>query len=108
MRRSLLCLVLAGALSAAVAGTALAGHNHARLLGNGQCVILAQDGGEKWVELPEAVFAGNPKVRLDYSTTPTDRLHPLHVLVHLTDAGDGRVWVYGPDSDTFCAGYVND
>ncbi|MDQ3937974.1 MAG: hypothetical protein M3253_04755, partial [Chloroflexota bacterium] len=69
MRRRLLSFALASALAVSVAGTALAGHNHARLLGNGQCVILAQGGGEKWVELPEAVFAGNPKVRLDYATT---------------------------------------
>jgi len=105
--------VLGGALLAVAAllvtaGGALATHEHARLLGNGQCVILAQAGGEQWVELPRAVFEHNPKVTLDYDATPTNRRHPLHVLVHKTVQGAGAVWVYGPESDMFCLAYVNE
>ena len=86
----------------------MASHGRARLLANGQCVIFAQNGGEQWVELPPAVFENNPNVTLDYDTTPTNRLHPLHVLVHKTGQGTGAVWVYGPESDMFCLGYAND
>jgi len=47
---------------AGVAGPAQADHTHAKVLGNDQCVILAQAGGEKYVVLPDAVFANNPNV----------------------------------------------
>jgi hypothetical protein len=99
---------IAGAVLLATAGSAMASHEHARLLGNGQCVILAQNGGEQWVELPRAVFETNPKVTLNYDTTATNRLHPLHVLVHKAGQGTDTVWVYGPESDMFCLGYAND
>jgi len=108
MRSLLSGLLIAGAVMLATAGSALASHEHARLLGTGQCVILAQNGGEQWVELPRAVFENNRRVTLDYDTTATDRLHPLHVLVHKTGQGTGAVWVYGPESDMFCLDYVND
>lgn len=100
--------ILAAAALVLTTGSTLASHEHARLLGNGQCVILAQSGGEQWVELPGAVFEHNPKVTLDYDSTATNRRHPLHVLVHKTEQGMGAVWVYGPESDVFCLAYVND
>lgn len=42
-------------------------------------MIIAANGGEEDVSLPLPVFAHNPNV--DIGPT-TDRLHPLHVLVH--------------------------
>jgi hypothetical protein len=108
MRHLLGGALLAVAALLVSAGSTLASHEHARLVGSGQCVILAQNGGEQWVELPRAVFENNPKVTLNYDTTATNRLHPLHVLVHKTGQGSGAVWVYGPESDMFCLGYVND
>jgi hypothetical protein len=54
---------------------AAAAHVHFRVLGNGQCVLIAPDGGEKYVELPHA----GPGPR-----------HPLHVNVHLGEPGDPR------------------
>jgi hypothetical protein len=66
-----------------IAGTpAAADHVHFRVVGNGQCVLLAPDGGEQYVELPHADdFAAN-------------RRHPLHVNVHLGQPGEvGQVYV---------------
>ena len=59
-----------------------ADHIHFRVLGNGQCVLLAPDGGEQQVSLPHAdAFAEN-------------RRHPLHVNVHLGRPGEvGTVMV---------------
>ena len=59
-----------------------ADHVHFRVLGNGQCVLLAPDGGEQDVTLPHAdAFAEN-------------RRHPLHVNVHLGQPGEvGTVMV---------------
>lgn len=88
--------------------TATATHTHVRALGNGHCVILAPDGGEHDVQLPEAVFDGNPNVTLDYATTASNRRHPLHVLVHLGTAGMESVWVLGSAGDLAnCDGYAN-
>lgn len=73
--------ILAGALPAA------ADHTHFMVLGTGECVLLAPDGGEKYVALPFAdEFAPN-------------RQHPLHVNVHLGQPGEvGDVYVaYGAD-----------
>ncbi|MBA3586292.1 MAG: hypothetical protein H0W41_01485 [Chloroflexi bacterium] len=108
MRSLLSGVLIAGAVLLVTASSALASHEHARLLGNGECVILAQNGGEQWVELPRAVFENNPKVTLDYDAIAANRRHPLHVLVHKTGQGTGAVWVYGPESNMFCLGYVND
>ena len=84
-------VIVGGALAAAgivIAGTpAAANHVHFRVVGSGQCVLLAPDGGEKDVELPHAdEFAAN-------------RRHPLHVNVHLGQPGEvGEVFVaYGAD-----------
>lgn len=93
IRRALLAGTL---LALATAGTVAAGHSHVRALGNGDCVILAPDAGEESVQLPFA------------DAFPPDRQHPLHVLVHLGTAGDGKVWVQGTAGDLAnCEGYVN-
>ncbi len=59
-------------------------------VGNGRCVILAQNGGEEDVVLPVAVFEHNPNV--DVGQTP-NRMHPLHVLVHMGVPGDHNALV---------------
>lgn len=87
-------------LSAATA-PAFADHTHVKKLGNGECVILAQNGGEKHVNLPDHLVG----------TQPENRQHPLHVLVHLGQPGsDGSIAVLGSAAgDALCAaGYVND
>ena len=81
-----------------------ADHTHFRVLGSGECVLLAPDGGEKYVQMPHAdEFAAN-------------RQHPLHVNVHFGQPAEvGQIFVaYGADgtltSDALrlCAGeFVN-
>jgi hypothetical protein len=91
---------LSGLLLVAVAGAAQADHTHVRVLGNGQCVVLAAQGGEQYVQLPHAdEFAEN-------------RRHPLHVNVHLGQAGTRQgepvVFVKGSPGDLeHCDSYVN-
>jgi len=75
----------AGLLLAIAATPALASHTHVMSLGNGECVLLAPDAGEESVVLPLSVFQNNPNV--DIAATAS-RMHPLHVLVHLGQAGD--------------------
>jgi hypothetical protein len=78
------------------AGTASADHTHSMKTGNGSCVLLAQNGGEGEVKLPHAVGDDN-------------RLHPLHVNVHLSAPGrDGKIGVLGDGSDPCPGDYVND
>ena len=79
---------LGAALLLALAATpAFASHTHVMALGNGQCVLLAANGGEEDVTLPMAVFEHNPNVDI----APTaDRLHPLHVLVHQGRPGEHK------------------
>lgn len=95
--------LIAGTFAAAAvlvlgAGTAGASHVHSMETGNGTCVLLAQDGGEKEVQLPFATGADN-------------RLHPLHVLVHLGEPGMGghiTIGVAGTATDPCLGGdYVN-
>jgi hypothetical protein len=99
-RRALSLTLVTGALLATSALPASASHTHVRLLGNGQCVVLAADSGEAAVQLPHAdEFA-------------PDRRHPLHVNVHLGTAGmrqgEHVVWVQGSPGDLAnCDGYVN-
>lgn len=90
--------------TAVLVGSALpasATHTHVRMTGNGNCVVLAANGGENRVQLPHAgEFAEN-------------RRHPLHVNVHLggpgTRNGETVVWVRGSQGDLDnCEGYVND
>lgn len=100
-RRACTALGLSALLLLAGAGAAQADHTHVRLLGNGQCVVLAADGGEKYVELPHA------------QEFPENRRHPLHVNVHLgnpgTRHGEAVVFVQGSAGDLEnCQGYVND
>ena len=89
---------------AVLMGSALpasATHTHVRMTGNGSCVILAANGGERDVQLPHAdAFAEN-------------RRHPLHVNVHLGEPGvvqgETVVWVQGSAGDLAnCNGYVTD
>ena len=100
-------MLLGAGLTLAVAGTVSAGHTHVRTLGNGQCVIIAEKGGEEDVNLPDAVFARNPKVVP--GTYAENRQHPLHVLVHLPGSGSGDLYVMGsPGALANCNGYVNE
>ena len=69
-----LAAALGPALLLALPAPAAADHVHFRVLGNGQCVLLAPDGGEQDVQLPHA-------------EGPEYRRHPLHVNVHLGHAG---------------------
>jgi hypothetical protein len=77
-------------------------------LGKGQCVLLAHEAGEESVVLPLSVFQHNPNVDI----APTaGRMHPLHVLVHLGQAGERlELAVAGTAAAaTLCpAGIVND
>jgi hypothetical protein len=91
----------------AFAGPASATHSHAMLLGNGKCVIIAEDAGEENVALPAGVFENNPNVDVGMVA---DRMHPLHVLVHQGVAGEGgKIQVYGSAAgNAMCsAGYIN-
>jgi len=106
-KRLSLAIVLGVALASTLSGAALASHTHVRELGSGQCAIIAPDGGEKWVSLPDAVFDSNPNVVP--GTYAADKRHPLHALVHIPGAGNGMVYVLGSAGDIAnCAGYVND
>jgi hypothetical protein len=72
--RTVVAIAAVPALLVLSQGPASADHVHFRYLGNGECVLLAPDGGEKDVQLPN-------------STYPPNRSHPLHVNVHLGTAG---------------------
>ncbi len=98
----------AGLLLALAVTPALASHTHVMALGNGQCVVLAANGGEEDVTLPLSVFEHNPNVDI---APVTDRLHPLHVLVHQGVPGEhNQIAVAGtPAAAALCpAGIVND
>ena len=87
LRRLLLAFPLICAALLLGAAPASADHTHFRVLGSGQCVLIAPDGGEKYVHLPHADdFVPN-------------RQHPLHVNVHLGQPGQvGGIYVaYGAD-----------
>ena len=101
---------LASAASAVLlfgsSGAAVADHTHAKVVGNDGCVALAQGSGEARVDLPSAVFAGNPNVDI---TEAQGRTHPLHVLVHQGVPGERKaLYVVGPSTDAACpAGFLN-
>lgn len=81
-------------------GTASATHTHSMQTGNGSCVLLAQNGGEDVVVLPF--------VTGDATGT---RSHPVHVLVHKGEPGDGghiTIGVRGANSDPCPGDYLND
>jgi hypothetical protein len=70
------------------------------LLGNGQCVILAANGNDRYVQLPQA------------DEFDANRRHPLHVNVHLGEPGmrqgEDVIWVKDSPGDLAnCRGYVN-
>jgi hypothetical protein len=101
-------LILAGPFAVAIvlasAIPAVADHTHFQIVGDGECVLLAPDGGEKYVHLPHADDFAAP------------RQHPLHVNVHLGQPGEvGQIYVaYGadgvltPEAQAFCGGtFVN-
>ena len=98
--RRIVILVIGVLVWASSASAALADHTHVMSTGNGNCVILAANGGENEVHLPHAGgFAEN-------------RQHPLHVNVHLGEPGTRQgatvMWVQGSAGDLAnCAGYVN-
>lgn len=107
--RAAILAAATGGLLLAAPGSALANHTHVKVVGNGQCVILAEGAGEELVVLPPAVFENNPNVSLPATVSPTRR-HPLHVLVHLGKAGEqNALYVYGsaPGILACSAGYVN-
>ena len=87
-------------------GAAVADHTHAKVVGNDGCVVLAQDSGEARVNLPSAVFTGNPNV--DIAETE-GRTHPLHVLVHQGVPGEKKtLYVVGSATEAACAtGFLN-
>jgi len=104
-RSAVLTAAAVVALLGANAVPAQADHVHFRDLGGGQCVLLAPDGGEKYVQLPHA------------DDFPANRQHPLHVNVHLGEPGaGGDIYVaYGadgvltPEAHALCGGaFVND
>ena len=65
-----------------------ASHVHSLQTGNGACVLLAQSGGEKNVQLPFA------------DEYVQNRRHPLHVLVHTGEPGEHvNIGVVGTASD---------
>ena len=114
MRRMLVCIGAAAILLGGT-GVALADHTHVLILDGGKCVILAEDGNEKYVVLPSVLFANNPNADADdgaggLENLPMNRRHPLHVLVHLGVPGaDGDIAVMGSDADPCAAtgNYVN-
>lgn len=87
MNRIIRVLLGSIALLALAVGPVAASHTHVIALGNGQCVLLAANGGEANVSLPLAVFEHNPNV--DIAPAP-DRMHPLHVLVHQGVPGEHK------------------
>lgn len=75
MRRPLTIAAAAAATLVLTAGPAAATHVHGKVLPSGQCVLLAADGAEKEVDLPNS----------DFGET---RRHPLHDKVHLGVPGE--------------------
>jgi hypothetical protein len=97
------------------ANVAKADHTHVLVLPNGNCAILAANGGEKYQILPDVLFTNNPNADADDDVgglegLPLNRRHPLHVLAHLGVPGaDGDIAVMGSAQD-LCAkagNYVN-
>lgn len=98
--RAVRLTLMVGLLAGTIALPANAAHTHVMMTGNGQCVVLAADGGEKYVSLPHV------------TDHPDNRRHPLHVNVHLgepgTRQGSDVIWVMGSAGDLAnCDGYLN-
>ena len=76
---------------------ASATHLHVLIVGNGQCVVLAQYGNERWVQLPAASFQPT-------EPTTTANTHPLNVHVHRGQPGQVvGIFVMGSASDPCAA-----
>jgi hypothetical protein len=94
--------VMTAALLAPAA--AEASHRHVHVVGNGGCVILAKQGNEPFVTLPEASFNNTSE------PTTTANPHPLHVHVHRGQPGAVQTIAVLGSADDPCAGsgdYVN-
>lgn len=92
MRRMLVAAAVAVFVVGA-SGVARADHLHVKILPSGDCVILAQDGNERFIVLSES----NPHID---ESLPENRRHPLHVLVHLGEPGsDDSIAVFGSEQD---------
>lgn len=92
----------AGAL--AIPSGAAATHHHSLLTGSGECVVLAKEGGEPYVDLPGASFNNTTE------PTTTANPHPLHVHVHRGEPGEEvTIAVYGSPLDPCAAdeNYLN-
>jgi hypothetical protein len=103
MRRTT-ALLAALAASLGLPATAAGNHLHSVETGSGACVVLAQNGGERLVSLPEASFQNTTE------PTTTANPHPIHVHVHRGAAGDPLdIGVYGTATDPCLASgdYVN-
>lgn len=82
-----------------LAAPAAADHDHGRKLGNGDCVVLAGPGAEKYVSLPDPAILSNPNAG-DHWAGNEARNHPLHVFVHLGQPGQrGDIGVVGGADD---------
>lgn len=104
LRRALMIVALAAATVLLAASPAAADHTHFQVVGSGECVLLAPEGGEKYVHLPNA------------DQYDQNRQHPLHVNVHLGQPGEvGQIYVaytadgsLTADAKTLCGGvFVN-
>jgi hypothetical protein len=104
MRLSVALLVSVALVALALPTTALANHLHVIQVGNGSCVVLAQQGNERYVVLPSASFNNTTE------PTTTANPHPLHVHVHRGEAGQHlTIAVYGSAADPCAAtgNYLN-
>jgi hypothetical protein len=103
MRRTTALLAAVAAILGLPA-TAAGNHLHSAQTGSDACVVLAQNGGERLVSLPEASFQNTSYV------PGAPNPHPIHVHVHLGAAGEPLdIGVYGAASDPCLASgdYVN-
>lgn len=113
--RRLMVFGVAAVCFLAGASVARADHTHVLILPNGNCAILAAEGNEKFLILPDVLFTNNTNVDADDAAgglegLPLNRRHPLHVLVHLGVPGaNGDIVVMGSAQDPCAAtgNYVN-
>ena len=101
IRRTAVAAIIVGTVSFTGAGAVSANHVHSKQVGNGGCVLLAQNSGEGEVDLP---FATEAQVA-------ANRAHPLHLLVHLgRPGGNFKIGVVDDESDPCkdSGDYLND
>jgi hypothetical protein len=92
--RKAIVFLIAAATCLGLPAAAVGNHLHSVQTGNGACVVLAQDGGERFLTLPEASFQNTTE------PTTTANPHPLHVHVHRGAAGEPLdIGVYGTATD---------